>query len=66
MRRMMRTARWVWSSVAQLADGRDFEAEIHGKQMRIWYHRGGNQGKRVSDTYTVLDIQPMAEPPVRR
>jgi hypothetical protein len=55
---LSRTARWVWSSMDWLTDGDSFEAEIKGKHMFITYRRGGNQGKKETVKYDILDIRP--------
>ena len=55
---LSRTARWIWSSTTQLTDGESFPAEIKGKRMSITSRRGGNQGKKETITYDILDIRP--------
>jgi hypothetical protein len=55
---LSRTARWVWSSMDYLTDGDFFEAEIKGKHMLITSRRGGNQGKKETIKYDILDIRP--------
>jgi hypothetical protein len=55
---LSRTARWVWSSMDWLTDGDSFEAEIKGKHMFITCRRGGNQGKKETIKYDILDIRP--------
>ena len=56
---LSRTARWIWSSTTQLTDGESFPAEIKGKRMSITSRRGGNQGKKETTTYDILDIRPI-------
>jgi hypothetical protein len=55
---LSRTARWVWSKMDWLNDGEHFPAEIKGKHMVITCLRGGNQGKKVTLKYDILDIRP--------
>lgn len=55
---LSRTARWAWNSTDWLNDGEYFNAEIKGKHMFITYRRGGNQGKRETLKYDILDIRP--------
>jgi hypothetical protein len=55
---LSRTARWVWNSMDWLTDGDYFPAEIKGKHMLITYRRGGNQGKKITMKYDILDIRP--------
>jgi hypothetical protein len=54
---LSRTARWVWNSMDWLNDGESFPAEIKGKHMFITYRRGGNQGKKETLKYDILDIR---------
>jgi hypothetical protein len=54
---LSRTARWRWSSMAWLVSGETFPAEINGKKMTITAHRGGNQGKKETLKYDILDIR---------
>jgi hypothetical protein len=56
---LVRMARWAWSSLDWLTDGETFPAEIKGKHMFVTCHRGGNQGKKVTIKYDVLDIRPI-------
>ena len=56
---LVRMARWAWSSLDWLTDGETFPAEIKGKHMFVTCHRGGNQGKKVTIKYDVLDIRPL-------
>ncbi len=56
---LVRTARWVWSSLDWLTDGETFPAEIKGKHMYVTCRRGGNQGKRETIKYDILDIRPV-------
>jgi hypothetical protein len=56
---LVRTARWAWSSLDWLTDGETFPAEIKGKHMYVTCHRGGNQGKKVTIKYDILDIRPV-------
>jgi len=56
---LSRTARWVWSPMDWLKDGEFFFAEIKGKHMFITCRRGGNQGKKVTLKYDILDIRPV-------
>jgi hypothetical protein len=55
---LSRTVRWVWNSMDWLSDGDSFPAEIKGKHMFITYRRGGNQGKKETLKYDILDIRP--------
>jgi hypothetical protein len=55
---LSRTARWVWNSMDWLNDGESFPAEIKGKHMFITCRRGGNQGKKETLKYDILDIRP--------
>jgi hypothetical protein len=55
---LSRTARWRWSSLDWLNDGESFPAEIKGKHMYITCRRGGNQGKKETLKYDILDIRP--------
>jgi hypothetical protein len=55
---LTRVARWVWNSMDWLTDGDFFPAEIKGKHMFVICRRGGNQGKKVSIKYDILDIRP--------
>jgi hypothetical protein len=57
---LARTARWRWSSMDWLVDGDSFQAEIKGKHMLITCHRGGNQGKKETLKYDILDIRPIS------
>jgi len=57
--KLSRTARWRWSSTDSLEDGESFEAEIKGKHMYINCRRGGNQGKKETLKYDILDIRPV-------
>lgn len=54
---LTRTARWRWSSLDSLEDGESFPAEIKGKHMFVTCHRGGNQGKKETIKYEILDIR---------
>ena len=56
---LSRTARWIWSSMDWLNDGESFPAEIKGKHMSITCRRGGNQGKKETLTYDIVDIRPI-------
>jgi hypothetical protein len=56
---LSRTARWRWSSTDWLNDGESFDAEIKGKHMYIKCRKGGNQGKRETLKYDILDIRPV-------
>jgi hypothetical protein len=56
---LTRTARWIWSSMGVLKDGDSFPAEIKGKHMFIATRRGGNQGKKETLKYDILDIRPV-------
>jgi len=56
---LTRTARWRWSSLDWLTDGESFPAEIKGKHMYITCHKGGNQGKKETIKYEILDIRPV-------
>lgn len=56
---LSRTARWRWSSLDWLNDGESFSAEIKGKHMYITCRRGGNQGKKETLKYDILDIRPV-------
>jgi hypothetical protein len=55
---LTRTARWRWSSLDWLTDGESFQAEIKGKHMYISCRKGGNQGKKETLKYDILDIRP--------
>lgn len=55
---LARTARWRWSSLDWLQDGESFPAEIKGKHMYITCRRGGNQGKKETIKYDIMDIRP--------
>ena len=55
---LSRTARWRWSSMDWLTNGDSFPAEIKGKHMLIECRRGGNQGKKETLKYDILDIRP--------
>jgi hypothetical protein len=55
---LVRTARWIWSSLDWLADGETFQAEIKGKHMFVICRKGGNQGKKETIKYDILDIRP--------
>jgi len=55
---LSRTVRWVWNSMDWLNDGESFPAEIKGKHMFITCRRGGNQGKKETLKYDILDIRP--------
>jgi hypothetical protein len=55
---LSRVARWVWNSMDWLTDGELFPAEIKGKHMFVTCRRGGNQGKKVTIKYDILDIRP--------
>jgi hypothetical protein len=57
--KLTRTARWRWSSLDWLTDGESFPAEIKGRHMYITCRRGGNQGKKETIKYEVLDIRPV-------
>ncbi len=59
---LSRTARWVWNSMDWLTDGDHFPAEIKGKRMVITCRRGGNQGKKITLKYDILDIRPAPQP----
>jgi hypothetical protein len=56
---LTRTARWRWSSLDWLNDGESFPAEIKGKHMYITCRKGGNQGKKETIKYDILDIRPV-------
>jgi hypothetical protein len=56
---LTRTARWRWSSTDWLTEGDSFPAEIKGKHMYITCRRGGNQGKKETLKYEILDIRPI-------
>jgi hypothetical protein len=56
---LYRTARWVWNSMDWLTDGDSFPAEIKGKRMFITSRKGGNQGKKETLKYDILDIRPV-------
>jgi hypothetical protein len=56
---LARTARWRWSSLDWLSDGESFPAEIKGKHMYITCRRGGNQGKKETLKYEIVDIRPV-------
>ncbi len=55
---LTRTARWRWNSLDWLTDGDSFPAEIKGKHMFITCRKGGNQGKKETLKYDILDIRP--------
>jgi hypothetical protein len=55
---LVRNARWVWSSLDWLTDGDSFPAEIKGKHMFVTCRRGGNQGKKITIKYDIMDIRP--------
>jgi hypothetical protein len=55
---LSRTARWVWNSMDWLIDGDSFPAEIKGRHMFITARRGGNQGKKETLKYEIVDIRP--------
>lgn len=55
---LTRTARWVWSAMDYLNDGESYPAEIKGKHMYITGRKGGNQGKKETLKYDILDIRP--------
>jgi hypothetical protein len=55
---LTRTARWRWSSTDFLREGDSFPAEVKGKHMFITCHKGGNQGKKETLKYEILDIRP--------
>ena len=57
--KLTRTARWRWSSLDYLTDGDSFQAEIKGNHMYITCRKGGNQGKKETIKYQILDIRPM-------
>jgi hypothetical protein len=57
---LSRTARWRWSSMDWLTNGDSFPAEIKGKHMLIQCRRGGNQGKKETLKYDILDIRPVS------
>jgi hypothetical protein len=48
-----------WSSLHYLIDGESYPAEIRGKHMYITGQRGGNQGKKETLKYDILDIRPV-------
>jgi hypothetical protein len=54
---LSRTARWRWNSLDWLEDGEAFPAEINGKKMTIAARKGGNQGKKETLKYDILDIR---------
>jgi hypothetical protein len=54
---LQRSARWVWQNTDFLNDGESFEAKIKGKSMFIMCRRGGNQGKKETLKYQILDIR---------
>lgn len=56
-----RTASWAWSNTSQLEAGETFPAVIKGKNMYITGRQGGNQGRKVTLKYTILDIRPGQE-----
>ena len=56
---LARTARWRWSTMDHLEPGSAFEAEIKDKHMYVTAHRGGNQGKKETMKYDILDIRPV-------
>lgn len=56
---LTRTARWRWSSTDWLTEGDSFPAEIKGRNMYITCRKGGNQGKKETLKYQVLDIRPV-------
>jgi hypothetical protein len=55
---LTKTAAWVWSNMDYLTDGETFQAEIKGKEMLIAVRSGGNQGKKKTLKYRILDIRP--------
>jgi len=55
---LSRTVRWIWNSMDWLNDRESFPAEIKGKHMFITCRRGGNQGKKETLKYDILDIRP--------
>jgi hypothetical protein len=55
--KLERTARWRWSSTDWLTEGESFPAEIKGKHMEIECRKGGNQGKKETLKYDILDIR---------
>ena len=57
--KLTRTARWRWTSTDFLTEGDSFPAEIKGKHMYITCRRGGNQGKKETLKYDILDIRPV-------
>ena len=57
--KLTRTARWRWTSTDFLTEGESFSAEIKGKHMYITCRRGGNQGKKETLKYDILDIRPV-------
>lgn len=57
--KLTRTARWRWNSTDYLTDGDSFSAEIKGKHMFITCRKGGNQGKKETLKYDILDIRPV-------
>jgi hypothetical protein len=62
---LQRTARWVWQNTDFLNDGETFEAKVKGRSMYITCRRGGNQGKKETIKYEIMDIrgEPLASVP---
>lgn len=56
---LSRTARWRWNSLDWLTGGDSFPAEIKGKHMYITCRKGGNQGKKETLKYDIMDIRPI-------
>jgi hypothetical protein len=56
---LSRVVRWRWTSMDWLTDGDSFPAEIKGKHMYITCRKGGNQGKKETLKYDILDIRPV-------
>jgi hypothetical protein len=54
---LTRSAIWRSSKMDSLSDGESYETEIKGKHMSIAGHRGGNQGKKETLKYDILDIR---------